>query len=120
MQIYGWEFLPVCHHIRESGYIFLICHATICLKDYVTLCVEASCGTVPPFHVSGYRSHPSGDMKYLICHVTSLNHMIEGSSNFMSGNSSLYVAERQYQRVLKSCYHDSGGFLCPCNSYILE
>ena len=32
-------------------------------------------------------------MKYLICHVTLANHMIEGSCNFMSGNSSLYVIE---------------------------
>ena len=31
------------------------------------------------------------DLKYLICHVTSQNHMIEGSVNFMSGRSSSYV-----------------------------
>ena len=30
-------------------------------------------------------------MKYLICHVTSRKHMIEGSGNFMSGTSSWNV-----------------------------
>ena len=33
----------------------------------------------------------SGDIKYSICHVTSQNYVIEGSSNFMSGSSSWYV-----------------------------
>ena len=32
-----------------------------------------------------------GDKKYLICYVTSQNHVIKGSSNFMSGSSSWYV-----------------------------
>ena len=32
----------------------------------------------------------SGDM-FLICQVTSQNHVIEGSCNFLSGNSSWYV-----------------------------
>ena len=32
----------------------------------------------------------SGDIKYLICHVTSPNHMLEGSCNFMCENFSLY------------------------------
>ena len=92
-QISGWEFLPVCYHICESGYMFLICHVTICLKTYATLWVGACCGMAPPFHVSGYWLHLSGYMKYFICHVTSQNHMMEGSSNFMCGNSSLYVTE---------------------------
>ena len=30
----------------------------------------------------------SGDIKYLICHVTSPNHMLEGSCNFMCENFS--------------------------------
>ena len=55
---------------------------TICLKAYVTLRVEALYGKVPTFHVGGYWSRASGDMKYLISHVTSPNHMIEGSCNF--------------------------------------
>ena len=29
--------------------------------------------------------------KYLTCHMTLQNHVIEGSSNFMSGSSSLYI-----------------------------
>ena len=33
----------------------------------------------------------SGDMKYFICHVIPQNHVIEGSWNFMSGSSSLYI-----------------------------
>ena len=33
----------------------------------------------------------SRDIKYLICHMTSQNHVILGSSNFMSGRSSLHV-----------------------------
>ena len=39
----------------------------------------------------GYWSNASQDMKCLLCHVTSENHMIEGSSIFMSGNSLWYV-----------------------------
>ena len=31
------------------------------------------------------------DIKYLICHVTSQNHVIDGSSNFVSWSSSWYV-----------------------------
>ena len=36
----------------------------------------------------GHWSIASGDAKHLICHVTSLKHVIEGSSNFMSGSYS--------------------------------
>ena len=36
-------------------------------------------------------SNASRNMKYLICHVTSQNHLIEGSITFMSGSSSWYV-----------------------------
>ena len=32
----------------------------------------------------GHLSSASEDMKYLLCHTTSQNHAIEGSSNFMS------------------------------------
>ena len=34
----------------------------------------------------------SGDIKYLVCHVTSLNHVIEESGNFMGRSSSWFVA----------------------------
>ena len=40
------------------------------------------------------RDHCSsafGDIKYLICHVTSANRVIEGSYNSLSGSSSWYV-----------------------------
>ena len=36
----------------------------------------------------GDSSSANGDKKSLTCHVTLQNHMIEGSSNFMSGSSS--------------------------------
>ena len=39
----------------------------------------------------GHWSSANGDVKYLICHVTSQNHVIGGSSNFMSWTSSWYV-----------------------------
>ena len=39
----------------------------------------------------GYWNSASGSAKYAICHVSSQNYMIEGSRNFMSGNSSLYI-----------------------------
>ena len=85
--MYGWEFLAVCHHPDKFGYhrhresedMFLICHVTSRLKGYVILWVEATHGKSPPFHeVDGYWSCASGDMKTLICHMTSQNHMIEG------------------------------------------
>ena len=76
--------------------MFLICirpHVTVCLKAYITFWVEASYVKVPPFHVGDYWLHASGGVKYLICHVTSPNLMIEESCNFMSGNLSLHVVE---------------------------
>ena len=36
-------------------------------------------------------SSASGDIKCLTCHVTLQNHVIEGSSNFLSGSSFLYM-----------------------------
>ena len=47
----------------------------------------------PPCRVGGHRSSRSEDIKYLICHVTLQNHVIEGSCNLMS--SSLYVTTLQ-------------------------
>ena len=53
--------------------------------------MEDSHGEPPSYHDGGYWSCSIGDIKYLICHVTSQNHVIEGSFNFMSGNSSMYI-----------------------------
>ena len=39
----------------------------------------------------GHWSSASGDIKYLICHVTSQSHVIEGSSSSVSWNLSWYV-----------------------------
>ena len=41
----------------------------------------------PHCHIGGHWLCGSGDMKYLIFHVTSQNHVIEGSCSFMSRNS---------------------------------
>ena len=41
--------------------------------------------------LGGHFPSASGDIKYLICQVTSQKHAIEGSSNFMSGVSLWYV-----------------------------
>ena len=35
----------------------------------------------------GYWSSVNGDIKYLLCYVTSQNHLIEGSCDFLSGSS---------------------------------
>ena len=45
-------------------------------------------------HLAMFGSHwssTSEDIKYLICYVTSQNHLIEGSCNFMSVSSSCHV-----------------------------
>ena len=39
----------------------------------------------------GHWSSASGDIKYLPFHVNLQNHMIQGSSNVMSGSSSWYI-----------------------------
>ena len=39
----------------------------------------------------GHWSSASGDIKCLTCHVTLQNHVTEGSSNFLSGSSFLYM-----------------------------
>ena len=36
-------------------------------------------------------SSAGGDIKYLTCHVTFQNHVVEGSSNFISESSSRYI-----------------------------
>ena len=45
-------------------------------------------------HIAMFGGHWSiaiGDRKYLMCHVTSQNPVIERSSNFISGSYSWYV-----------------------------
>ena len=39
----------------------------------------------------GHWSSASEDIKFLICNVTLQDHMIQGSSNFMSVSSSWYI-----------------------------
>ena len=41
--------------------------------------------------ISDHWSNAGVDIKYLTCHVTSPNQVIEELCNFMSGNSSLYL-----------------------------
>ena len=72
--------------------MFLFCHVNSpdhTFKElYVTLRVETFHGKLLPCQVCGYWLCTSGDIKYLICHKTSRNHVIEGSCNCMCGNSS--------------------------------
>ena len=54
--------------------MFSICQVTTVstgLKDYVNLWVKASHGQSPPCNAGGNCSNASGDIKYLISHVTS-------------------------------------------------
>lgn len=60
----------------------------ICLKGYVDLWEEAPQCKLPPYHVWWLWSSANGDIKYLICHVTSQNHVIEVSCSFSGGISS--------------------------------
>ena len=69
--------------------------------------MEASHGKLPSCHVGGNWSRASGDVKYLICHVISPNYSIEGSCNFICGNSTLYVATMPGHRYGGHRYYDS-------------
>ena len=57
-----------------------------CLKGYVTLWMEVSHAKSSSCYIGGYWLCASGDVKYLICHVTSQSHETEGSCNFMGEN----------------------------------
>ena len=48
----------------------------------------------------GHWSSASGDIKYLTCHVSLQNHVIEGSSNFLSGSFSWYITTALSSLVL--------------------
>ena len=102
MQIYGWNVFLVCHHPDQScdhnhcnrGGIFLICHVT----SHEHMLKELRKFVWKPFLLShclamfgGHWSTTNGDTKYLICHVSSIRQVSEGSSNLMNGSSSLYV-----------------------------
>ena len=61
--------------------MFLICHVTSRDHMFKGLChfmSKASYGKVPFFHVGGYWSRASC---HVTCHVTSPNHILEGSFN---------------------------------------
>ena len=53
--------------------------------------VEPLQGRSPPLPCLVALSLVEVEIKYLICHVTKQSHVIEGTCNFMSGNSSRYV-----------------------------
>ena len=103
MRIYVCEVLAVCHHPDKFYYYkylydgdFLICHVTS--GEHILKRVMWICGW-KPLTVShqlamfgGQWSIANRDVKYLIYHVTSQKYVTEGSSNFMAGSSSWYVA----------------------------
>ena len=43
------------------------------------------------FHLGSHSPRGSGDVKYLICHVTLKDHVFSSSSDFMERNPLLYV-----------------------------
>ena len=57
----------------------------------MNLQVQAPHGESSSCHVFDHWSIAIGDIKYLICHVTSPSHGIERSSNFKNGSSLWYV-----------------------------
>ena len=63
-----------------------------CLKGYVNLWVKLITVSQHLAMFGGHWSSASRDIKYLICHMNLQNHVIEGSSNFMSGSSSWYIS----------------------------
>ena len=67
---------------------------TSSLRGHVNLRVEAPHISNHLAMFGGHQSSANEYIKYLICHVTSQNHVIEGSCNFMSGSSLLYVTTR--------------------------
>ena len=63
----------------------------ICFQFVTSLWVEAPHGESPACHVGSHWSSVSGYIKYLLSQMTSQNHVIEESSNFMSWSSLRYV-----------------------------
>ena len=71
--------------------MFLIFHVTSCEHMFEGLCELWWKPITVSHHLArfdGHYSSASGYTNYLTCHVTLQNHMIEGSSNLMSGSSS--------------------------------
>ena len=68
---------------------FIICHLTACLKGYVNSWVEALHSKSPFGMFGGNWRSASGDerIKYLACHMTLQDHVIEVSRNVMVGTS---------------------------------
>ena len=56
-----------------------------------------------------------GDIKYLICHMTSQKHMTEGSSNVMSGSSSFYFTTSPSFVAMSIAVVEIQCFSLPCN-----
>ena len=96
MRIYGWELHAVWHH-PEKFCDHRYCDNVISRDHmfatllYINLWVKTPHVESPPCHVWWQWSSTSGDMKYLICHVTSQSEVNKGSCNFMSESSSWYV-----------------------------
>ena len=74
--------------------IFWICYATsldFLNKRLCDLMSGSLSWQVTNLLFGGHWSSASWDVAYLICYVTWKKHRIQGSYNFMSGSSSLYV-----------------------------
>ena len=95
MQIYGWKLLAVCHHPDKScdykhwygeNIVLLICHLSSRehMFKWLRECMDGSSSllvtTLPCF----LGSSANRDIEYFICQVISQNHVIKGSSNFLS------------------------------------
>ena len=61
---------------------------TTCLTGYVTLRVETLHSKSPPRHIYYPGAFCSKEKTYLICHMTSYDHVSRGLCDFMHGNPS--------------------------------
>ena len=52
----------------------------------------------------GYKPCASGDVKYLICHVTSREYVVKKSCDFMEERSSLYVITLSILVAIRLCW----------------
>ena len=103
MRIYGRKLLALCHHSGKSWDhkhcgdrdMFFLCHVTSCEHMFKGLSTFYGWTPVTVIHhlpiFGDHWSSASGDTYYLIYHVTSENHLTEGSSNFVSASSSWHV-----------------------------
>ena len=105
IQIYGWELLGLCHWTDKScpcdhkhcggGNIMLFnlsCNFSWTHVERI-IWIHGSKPVTLSHHLTTFGSHWSiaNGNKYSIWRVTLQNHVIEGSSNFMSESSSWYV-----------------------------